>query len=371
QQPNSTEPGAHHGVNRSGGSPRHRQGMRFVAGRLDPPARQALRREPLASGHVLLDSPVTALSGKSPDLLTEGPHPLSSETAGAPPRMAVSDHRTNLEGALPLKRTREDDIDVHALRRQSLRRLWLSTPRRSRTDVSRILRRGNTGYYGVVPTVGVSRPVEMPRRRDCSREDKTLNASRAAPVLLPSLLLTACGPATSPQVSGAATVASLTTPAPASLPASAVTNSSAAAPIPETHQASAGLNVVHAPRRVFDDAHLQAGQCHVRQAAAGPLPDPACTPGAIDPAVNQSNIKSTICSPGYTGTVRPPPTPTGGSASSRAPMPSHPASTTTWCRSNWAARTPPRTCGSSRGRSRTSSRTKWRTVCAARCAPGS
>ena len=37
-----------------------------------------------------------------------------------------------------------------------------------------------------------------------------------------------------------------------------------------------------------------------------PLPDPACTPGAIDPAVNQSNIKATICTPGYTATVRPP-----------------------------------------------------------------
>lgn len=66
------------------------------------------------------------------------------------------------------------------------------------------------------------------------------------------------------------------------------------------------LNVVHAPRRVFDDAHLLAGKCHVRQTADGPLPDPTCTPGAIDPAVNQSNIKTTICTPGYTATVRPP-----------------------------------------------------------------
>lgn len=66
------------------------------------------------------------------------------------------------------------------------------------------------------------------------------------------------------------------------------------------------LNVVHAPRRVFDDVHLQVGECHVRQAAGGPLPDPTCTPGAIDPAVTQSNIRTTICTPGYTATVRPP-----------------------------------------------------------------
>ncbi len=37
----------------------------------------------------------------------------------------------------------------------------------------------------------------------------------------------------------------------------------------------------------------------------GQLPDPTCTPGAIDPRVNQANIKSTICKSGYTKTVRP------------------------------------------------------------------
>jgi hypothetical protein len=36
------------------------------------------------------------------------------------------------------------------------------------------------------------------------------------------------------------------------------------------------------------------------------LPDPQCTPGAINPAVTQDNIKNTICVPGYTKTVRPP-----------------------------------------------------------------
>lgn len=38
----------------------------------------------------------------------------------------------------------------------------------------------------------------------------------------------------------------------------------------------------------------------------GALPDPKCTPGAIDPSVTQDNIDSTICVPGYTKTVRPP-----------------------------------------------------------------
>lgn len=35
------------------------------------------------------------------------------------------------------------------------------------------------------------------------------------------------------------------------------------------------------------------------------LPDPLCTPGATDPRVTQSNIRSTICAVGYTATVRP------------------------------------------------------------------
>jgi hypothetical protein len=36
------------------------------------------------------------------------------------------------------------------------------------------------------------------------------------------------------------------------------------------------------------------------------LPDPRCTPGAINPTVTQANIQSTICAEGWTDTVRPP-----------------------------------------------------------------
>lgn len=38
----------------------------------------------------------------------------------------------------------------------------------------------------------------------------------------------------------------------------------------------------------------------------GKLPDPRCTPGSIDPAVTQADIRRTICVTGYTRTVRPP-----------------------------------------------------------------
>ncbi|MCC5480453.1 hypothetical protein ACFV2N_12290 [Streptomyces sp. NPDC059680] len=37
-----------------------------------------------------------------------------------------------------------------------------------------------------------------------------------------------------------------------------------------------------------------------------PLPDPACTPGALNPDVTQDTIDSTICVSGWTATVRPP-----------------------------------------------------------------
>ena len=37
-----------------------------------------------------------------------------------------------------------------------------------------------------------------------------------------------------------------------------------------------------------------------------PLPDPDCTPGAVNADVKQSDIDSTICKSGWTATVRPP-----------------------------------------------------------------
>lgn len=36
------------------------------------------------------------------------------------------------------------------------------------------------------------------------------------------------------------------------------------------------------------------------------LPDPARTPGAVNPAVTQANIHETVCVRGYTRTIRPP-----------------------------------------------------------------
>lgn len=41
-------------------------------------------------------------------------------------------------------------------------------------------------------------------------------------------------------------------------------------------------------------------------ADAGDLPDPARTPGALNPEVNQANIQQTVCVKGWTKSVRPP-----------------------------------------------------------------
>ena len=36
------------------------------------------------------------------------------------------------------------------------------------------------------------------------------------------------------------------------------------------------------------------------------LPDPAVTPGVLNPAITPANMKDTVCKPGWTATVRPP-----------------------------------------------------------------
>jgi hypothetical protein len=58
---------------------------------------------------------------------------------------------------------------------------------------------------------------------------------------------------------------------------------------------------VHDPGRVTG---MLIGPCRARD--HGMLPDPSCTPGTVDPAVTQANIDSTICTPGYSTSVRPP-----------------------------------------------------------------
>jgi hypothetical protein len=49
------------------------------------------------------------------------------------------------------------------------------------------------------------------------------------------------------------------------------------------------------------------GTCHYRTSANGQvLPDPVCTPGAINPKVTDDTLDNTICRTGYTKSIRPP-----------------------------------------------------------------
>jgi len=48
------------------------------------------------------------------------------------------------------------------------------------------------------------------------------------------------------------------------------------------------------------------GSCHYRMSGTYPLPDPHCTPGAINPQVTRGTLASTICRRGYTSSIRPP-----------------------------------------------------------------
>jgi hypothetical protein len=42
--------------------------------------------------------------------------------------------------------------------------------------------------------------------------------------------------------------------------------------------------------------------CHIVNQS---LPDSKCTPGSINPSVNQDNIKNTVCIPGFSKSIRP------------------------------------------------------------------
>ncbi|MCX4744590.1 hypothetical protein OG455_03475 [Kitasatospora sp. NBC_01287] len=66
---------------------------------------------------------------------------------------------------------------------------------------------------------------------------------------------------------------------------------------PAAHAADAPAR--HAPQPHTATAGASCSQAYL------PLPDPACTPGALNPTVSQSTINSTICVSGWTATVRP------------------------------------------------------------------
>lgn len=62
--------------------------------------------------------------------------------------------------------------------------------------------------------------------------------------------------------------------------------------------------VSHASSRLVQP-QPRAGSCHARGHYPFTMPDPRCTPGALNPAVTQSTIHQTICRAGYSSSIRP------------------------------------------------------------------
>jgi hypothetical protein len=69
--------------------------------------------------------------------------------------------------------------------------------------------------------------------------------------------------------------------------------------------AASGLRYSSASGRAIQ-RQPPARSCHALGAGVYARPDPRCTPGALNPAVTQATIGSTICRAGWTATVRPP-----------------------------------------------------------------
>lgn len=59
--------------------------------------------------------------------------------------------------------------------------------------------------------------------------------------------------------------------------------------------------ILRSPATSVPTATPSTAFCHMREV----LPDPNCTPGALNPRVTQATIRITICLAGWTSTIRP------------------------------------------------------------------
>lgn len=120
-------------------------------------------------------------------------------------------------------------------------------------------------------------------------------------------MLAGCSADASPTGSGNPAPADRTTAATTSAAPTTASPTAAGAP------SAAALPVGPGPQEHYTvQAQPPAGSCHYRYEKGEPLEDPACTPGAISPAVTQATIGTTICRKGgYTSGIRPPESVTG------------------------------------------------------------
>ena len=123
---------------------------------------------------------------------------------------------------------------------------------------------------------------------------------RLIPLAAATLMLAACNPHTE---------AGPSSPSGAPAPSASATASG-------TAPAGGSIPVGSGPQATYrvrpqPQPQPQAGSCRYRCEQGEPLPDQACTPGARNPAVTQATIRTTICKPGWTATIRPPASVTG------------------------------------------------------------
>lgn len=78
-----------------------------------------------------------------------------------------------------------------------------------------------------------------------------------------------------------------------------------AVPAAGSRTAPSGLVYSRAPGNVVQ-RQPAPGSCRALGSGLDERPDRSCTPGAVNPAVTQASIATTICERGWTATVRPP-----------------------------------------------------------------
>ena len=85
------------------------------------------------------------------------------------------------------------------------------------------------------------------------------------------------------------------------------TTATTTTPPPAPPPPTTGIRIGPGPQATYNvQPQPASGSCHYTYVGSYPLPDPNCTPGAINPQVTQVDIDSTICSTGFTSTIRPP-----------------------------------------------------------------
>ena len=146
-------------------------------------------------------------------------------------------------------------------------------------------------------------------RSNASRRPTCAGTTLAVGLAALALVATACGSArpaaTRPTSTHPPTTAAPVTTPPSS--ASPTTAPPATAPPTTAAPASTGLQVGPGTQADYSvEPQPAQGSCHYRWDGSDPLPDPSCTPGAVNPQVTQADIDSTICRSGWTATVRPP-----------------------------------------------------------------